>query len=50
MREKLATSLLLKVFWNENASVVKTAVFLRLLQSISTDLQQLGWCLKIHNS
>jgi hypothetical protein len=25
--EKLATSFLLKVFWNEDASVVKTAVF-----------------------
>jgi hypothetical protein len=28
MRDKIATSLLLKVFWNEDASVVKTAVFL----------------------
>jgi hypothetical protein len=27
MREKLATSFLLKVFWNEDASVVKTVVF-----------------------
>jgi hypothetical protein len=26
-REKIAMSLLLKVFWNEDASVVKTAVF-----------------------
>jgi hypothetical protein len=26
-REKLATSFLLKVFWNEAASVVKIAVF-----------------------
>jgi hypothetical protein len=26
-REKLATSFLLKVFWNEDAFVVKTAVF-----------------------
>jgi hypothetical protein len=26
-REKLDTSMLLKVFWNEDASVVKTAVF-----------------------
>jgi hypothetical protein len=41
MREKLATSFLLKVFWNEDASVVKTAVFPRLPQSVSTDLQQL---------
>jgi hypothetical protein len=39
--EKLAMSFLLKVFWNEDASVVKTAVFSRLLQSVSTDLQQL---------
>jgi hypothetical protein len=27
MHEKLSTSFLLKVFWNEDASVVKTAVF-----------------------
>jgi hypothetical protein len=27
-REKLATGFLLKAFWNEDASVVKTAVFL----------------------
>jgi hypothetical protein len=41
-REKLATSFLLEDFWNKDASVVKTAVFSRLLQSVSTDLQQLG--------
>jgi hypothetical protein len=42
MREKLATSFLLKVFWNKNTFVVKTTVFSRLLLSVSTDLQQLG--------
>jgi hypothetical protein len=42
MREKLAMSFLLKAFWNEDASVVKTAVFPGLFQSGSTDLQQLG--------
>jgi hypothetical protein len=26
-REKIATSLLLQIFWNEDASVVKNAVF-----------------------
>jgi hypothetical protein len=42
MREKLAMSFLLKAFWNEDASVIKTAVFPRLLQSVSTGLPQPG--------
>jgi hypothetical protein len=50
MREKLATGFLLKVFWNEDASGVKTAVFPMLLQFVCTVLQQLDGCLKIHNS
>jgi hypothetical protein len=32
----------LQVFWNNDASGVKNAVILRLLQSVSTDVQQLG--------
>jgi hypothetical protein len=42
MSKKLAMSLLLHVFWNNDASVDKNAVFPRLLQFVSTDLQQLG--------
>jgi hypothetical protein len=49
-RKKLATSLLLQVFWNNDASMVENTVFPRLFQSVSTDLQQLGWGSKIHNS
>jgi DNA-binding MltR family transcriptional regulator len=39
--KKLATSLLLQVFRNNDTIVVKNAVFPRLMQSVSTDLQQL---------
>jgi hypothetical protein len=35
MREKLATSFLLKVFWSEDASVVKAVVFLLGCSSLS---------------
>jgi hypothetical protein len=40
--KKLAMILLVQVLWNNVASVVENAVFTRLLQSVSTDLQQLS--------